>query len=293
MRDWNDLRYVLAVARSGSITAAAATLKVSHSTVSRRIGALEKKLGVRLFERRPDGFGPTPPGADFLNEAAALEQTIEGLDRRLRAHDARLSGPLRVTAPPALAATVLMPYAAAFMATHPEITVTLTSSDDIMSLARREADVAIRVTHTPTDTLVGRKLAAVAASVYASRDYLARHTGGPHRWIRWDRAPAAPSWQRTLFPDAREVCVVEAKLALLAAVRAGIGIGELPCWLGDTCPDLQRMGKTWHDFDLWVLAHADLAKVGRVRAFTNFLAVALAQERDLIEGRRPTAGRGQ
>lgn len=292
--DWDNLRVFMALAREQSVRAAATALGVSHSTVSRRIDAFEQDLGVRLFERLPDGFVLTPFGEDTLKTAQNLEDSVNGLQRRVQGQDARLHGALRVTMPDLLAAKLLMPDLAAFGERYPDIDLEVAISYTPFDLTRREADVAIRITRDPPEQLIGRKVITFARAAYAARDYLARHDP-QHQpesvtWIGWDDHTRHPSWVRaTAVPNAPVRGRMNNAMVQLAACKAGMGLALLPCFMGDSEPDLARVppGKPEPAWDIWILTHEDLRSTARVRAFMDFMAEAFLSHRDLLEGRRP------
>ncbi|WP_299618265.1 LysR family transcriptional regulator [Pelagibius sp.] len=292
--DWDNLRIFLALAQQKSVRGAAGALGVSHSTVSRRIESFEDSLGVRLFERLPDGFVLTPFGEDMMQTARRLEEAVNGLERRVLGQDARLRGDLRVTMPDLLAAKLLMPDLVAFGKRYPDINLEVAISYTPFDLGRREADVAIRITRDPPEALVGRKIITYARATYASRAYLAEHdpVAEPDSvtWIGWDDRSRHPRWVReTPFPGAPVRGRLNNAMVQLAAAKAGMGLAMLPCFMGDTEPDLRRVppGKPEPAWDIWILTHEDLRATARVRAFMDFMAEAFLGHRDLLEGRQP------
>lgn len=292
--DWDDLKYFLAVARKGSIRGAAVALGVNHSTVSRRIDACERKLGVRLFERLPSGYLMTPAGEDMMESARRMEEEAAAIDRRVAGRDKRLSGPLRVTMPDAIAQKLLMPDMAAFSDNHPEIELELMISYAFADLNKREADVAIRVTNDPPGHLVGRRIVKYAKAIYASHDYLARHdpTGDPASlsWIGWDCTVPDPQWVReSAYPRAQVRNRAHHVMVQVEAAKAGMGLAMLPCFVGDTEPELRRLpaAEPVPDREIWLLTHEDLRNTARVRRFLDCMAEALLARRDLLEGKRP------
>jgi DNA-binding transcriptional LysR family regulator len=176
--DWEDLRYVLAVADASSLAAAARTLRVNHTTVLRRVNGFEEKLGLRFFERLPTGYALTAGGEELLTAARAMADTVTALERRLQGRDLRLEGELRLTTTDTLMASPVLPKAlAAFRERHPGIVVEVSTPNTMANLVRRDADVAVRPTLDPPETLVGRRLCAVAFAPYAAPAYLAARGG--------------------------------------------------------------------------------------------------------------------
>jgi len=294
MKDWDDLRYFLAVAREGSVRAASVALDVSHSTVSRRIDAFEDRVGARLFERLPAGYFLTEEGEQILGHAKRMEADAMAVGRHLAGRDKEVTGGLKVTMPNTLAAKLLMPDLVAFSETYPEIRLNLDVSLSMADLAWREADVAIRVSNDPPASLVGRRLVKYARAIYGSRDYLARHDAVSHpegmEWIGWTDTVADPQWVReSPFPATPVRHLIPNTIAHLAAARDGLGICMLPCFIGDTEPDLRRLppGRAEPDREIWLLTHEDLRNAARVRLFLDFMADAVLAKRDLLLGNCP------
>jgi DNA-binding transcriptional LysR family regulator len=291
MTDWDAFRFFLAGARRGSIRAAAADLGVNHSTVSRRIDAFEKKLDVRVFERLPSGYFLTQAGEEMLQSAERVEQETTTAERRVAGRDARLSGLLRVTLPDSLAQKLLMPDLVAFSEAHPEIDLELDVTSSMADLARREADVAIRLSNDPPGYLVGRRLLKYAKAIYASKAYLTRHDlldgADKLRWIGWNDTVPDPQWVReSPYPQAPARNRIGSSMVQLEATKAGMGLGLLPCYMGDTEPALRRLppGKPIPDRDIWLLTHEDLRHTARVRRFLDSMAEAILAKRGLLEG---------
>lgn len=292
-KDWDDVRYFLAVARQGSLSAAARLLGVNHSTVLRRLAALEEAMGVRLFDRLPRGYVLTAAGEDLNRSAQAMEETLAAASRRLSGRDAQLEGTLRVTTVDILAMHILPRHLAAFRALHPGIRVDMTVAEANLSLTRREADVAIRLSAQLPDSLVGRALSGLAFAPYGEAGMVERHGGAPLAqavWAGLDESfdhTAMARWLKTEIPQERVVHRVNSVAVLVESVRAGLGYGLLPCALADRMPELRRVGPLAPDSEvrLWLLTHGDLRMMGRVRAFLGFMAAALTSDRDLLEGR--------
>ena len=286
--NWDDVRYFLAIARAGSLTGAAAALRVSQPTVSRRLAGMEASLGAQLFERTKLGYEPSTAGLGILEIAERVEADLSEIDRQLFGRDQRLAGGLTVTCTEALVGDYLAPLIGRFLADHPGIDLTLVSTFTPLSLSRREADVAIRFTKTPPETYIGRRPAKAAFAVYAARDC---EPSSPEEsdWVGWQDE----SYNRMLitapFPKARIKHRADSLLAMRALVRSGRGISALPCYLADRDPALRRVlpePLIDESPDLWVLTHPDVHRVARVQRFTAFVAEALQADRDLFEGRR-------
>jgi DNA-binding transcriptional LysR family regulator len=291
--DWDDLRYVLAVADAGSLAGAGRRLGVNHTTMLRRIAAVEQRLGLRLFERLPAGYTLTPGGEELIAAARQIETTVTTLERRLAGKDLRLAGTIRVTTTDTLMGSILPEILAEFHASYPGIQVEIAVSNLMFNLTRREADIAIRPASGPPETLIGRRIAKVAFAIYASPDYLARQDAGrdlaDHQWLAPDEGladTAVAEWMRAQVPQARIILAANSLMALCQAARAGLGVAALPCYLGDASPDLVCVHQPIREMEtaLWILTHADLRRVARVRAFTEFASEAFARRRPLLEG---------
>lgn len=301
MDDWNELRLVLAIQRAGSLTAAAKALGVDHSTAFRRLNAIEANLGARLFERLPGGtYQATSAGQRMSAAAERMEDEALALDRDITGRDHRLSGRLRITSSETLAYCVLTRRLATFRQAHPGIVVELVVDNRVLSLSRREADIALRPIRPKEGDLWGRKLADVAWTLYGGFAYLEANGGpvagpndlGRHSLIGWEEATAgiqAADWlDRAAARDAFAYRT-NSLVNQLCAARAGIGLALLPCYLGDGDPDLARaLREPLPELagELWIVTHADLKGTARVRAFFDIVGEGLARERDLFEGRR-------
>jgi DNA-binding transcriptional LysR family regulator len=298
--DWDDLRLVLAIARGRSLSGAARALGVTHSTVFRRLDAIERRTGARLFERFRDGYAPTAAGDAMATVAARLAEEVLALERRLAGQDLRPSGSVRLTTTDTLALAVVMPHLAAFQEAYPEIRLELAITNVVADLTRRDADVALRPTPDPPATLMGRRLAGIAYAIYGAPEYLSRHRGrewSSHDWIGREDAlgsTVAARWMRENVPEERIACRLDAVSVMREAARAGMGLVVLPCYFGDGAPGLRRaQERPLADARsaLWLLTHRDLRHTARIRALMDFLASRLTAERPRIEGRQPAGSR--
>jgi len=291
--EWDDLRYVLAVAESGSLAGAARRLAVNHTTVLRRVSAFEKRLGLRLFERLPTGYVLTAGGEELIAAAGQIDDAVVSLERKLAGQDLRLSGTVRLTTTDTLMASILPDVLAAFRSAQPGIQIEVALSNLMFNLSKRDADVAIRPVDAPPETLIGRRIAKVAFAVYASPQYLAKHREterlAGHQWVGPDDSLAGTSvarWMRAELPGSEITLRTDSLLALRQAAQAGLGLAALPCYLGDLSAGLACVHRPIAAMEtaLWILTHKDLRHAARIRAFTEFVAAALARRRPLIEG---------
>jgi DNA-binding transcriptional LysR family regulator len=292
---WDDFRLIKAIADSRGLGGAAADIGVNHSTMFRRLGQIEEALGTKLFERHRSGYAPTPAGEEMAALASRLDADITSFTRRLAGKEIAASGELRVTTNDSLLVHLLTPIFARFRQRNPAVQLDIVLANQALNLSKRDADVAIRATDSPPDTLVGRRAATIAWALYgraadfqaappeideltATRDWVALGENLSHvKAVQFVRRHVAP--QRVAYR-------VNTVLGLAQAVEAGIGIGHLPCFIGDAAPDLVRLSPPVPDFaaDLWLLTHPDLRHSPRVRVFLDFVAGEIAVRRAEIEG---------
>jgi DNA-binding transcriptional LysR family regulator len=297
MFDWDDLRTVLALARSGGLAGAAAALGVNQSTVFRRVNRLEARLAVRLFDRLQSGYVATADGERLLEAAERMEEEATALDRAITGSDCRLSGLLRVTSSETTASHILTRHLAGFRRQHPGIEIELIVENRVLSLTRREADVALRPTRPSENGLFGRKLSDIAWAIYGSLEYFAAH-GRPveaadlagHALIGWDEPQtygAVTRWLAKAAPGNRPAYRSNSLLNQRDAVRAGIGVAALPCFLGDGEAGLVRVIGPVPALvrELWLVTHEDLRRTARVEAFFATMGAAIKEDRPLLEGR--------
>jgi DNA-binding transcriptional LysR family regulator len=291
---WDDVRFFLAVARAGSLSGAARALGVGHVTVGRRIALLEQRLGVTLLNRTPDGFATTPAGQAILRECVAMESAALDLERIAAGRDSRVTGSARVTTTEALAWQIVAPAIAALRESHPELWVELITGVRSLDIARREADIAVRLARPSAPDLVCRKLGEVGFSLYASRRYLER-AGVPERGrglagfnvIAFTGAPAAtsPFFMGESLEGARVALRCDNPLIQVRAAASHVGIVEAACFLGDASPDLIRV---WPNEAparraAWLIVHQDMQRAGRIKAVTGAITDAFRRQRSILE----------
>jgi DNA-binding transcriptional LysR family regulator len=301
--DWNDLRYFLTIAREGTLAAAARALEVDATTVGRRLAALEEELDSKLFDRTPAGLTLTDAGRGIRSAVEEMEAAALAVERRASGEDARLEGVVRITLTEAFAVNVLLPRFTPFRERHPGIQVQFLTDYGALDLARREADIAVRLTRPQEDTLVARKVGEIAIAPYASEDYLERR-GLPdpangfagHDVIGY--ADAAAKWPEarwlTESAPATHVAVrCNSVLSVVASTVAGLGVGMMPCMFGDQEPALRRVAPLVTSLrrDIWLVVHQDLQHNARVRATLHFLAELIHRERPLLSGEGRPASR--
>ena len=286
--DWSDVPFVLAVCESGSLSGAARQLGVNHSTVFRRIEGVETRLGVTLFERLSHGYVMTAAGEHFFRNGLQLRDGMNSIERELGGQDLRLAGALTVTTTDSLL-HCLAPVFKDFQRKYPDIELRLLSGTRPLDLMQRDADIALRPTSAPPEHWIGRNLSKLAYAAYAQKDYLHIVQDRPaseHRWIRLnDSLNQSPMSQITLLhkTEGAPVTISSSLMGVFELVRGGLGIGALPCYLGEAYPDLVRVHEPDETFDsnLWMLAHPDIRRSARVHAFFEFAAVRI---REVLSG---------
>lgn len=269
---WDDLRLALAVAESGSAAGAGRRLGVAHTTVTRRLATLEKDAGALFFERVGARLVPTDAGRAVLAAAADFAKRIDDLARQRRDEAPELAGDVTITSAELIASTIatILPR---LREQHPRIHLRLRVTPHELDLAKREADIAVRVNPSPESNLVGKRVAFTELAVFASHE-LAERDDAP--WVCFDdeiAAAAQSEWEAANVPSERVVLRTNSRATFIEAVRAGVGIGVLPKAVGDAEPNLIRRGEAIEALRgaVWVLVHPSVANVARIRAVASFL----------------------
>jgi DNA-binding transcriptional LysR family regulator len=296
--DWNDLRYFLAVARTGSTIAAAKDLGVNQSTVQRRLAALEEAIGRELVERLPVGYRLTSFGEELRPHAEQVETAIACLDRKIASTDTAPTGTVRLTCPEGLGYRLIPRMLDVFHARYPAVRVDLIIADEYLDLAKGEADIALRAGESKDSALISRKFADTPWAIYASRSYVGRHghIGGArdlnrHAIIAFDGYLATiriSKWLQAAAPNASVTARCNQIIAMLLSVKSGVGVGPLPVHMGDLEDDLVRVVDPVPETlsGVYLLVHPDLRNVPRVRALYDFMVSE-------IESFRPLLGHGR
>lgn len=282
--NWEDVRYFLALVRAGSLSGAARALSVNHATVARRIGALEASLRRTLFDRRADGYGLTAQGEAALETALAMERSAVGLAES-GAND-ELQGVVRVTTVRSLADLFLVDRLGGLRKQHPGIALEIVADVRLMSLARREADIALRLGRPRDSGLVGRKLAEVHYAFYAATDGALGPSAPIIAYDLDSDGIVEASWMERRH-GARPVSFrSNSNEAQAAAARAGFGVVMLPRYMGDTDKKLRRVefGPAHPARELWLLSPRELTRVPRVRTVLEEIARIVVADRDLLKG---------
>src|SRR5258706_2545602 len=289
--DWDLIRSFLAVARAGKLTAGAKQLRIDHSTLSRRITALEESLDVKLFDHSVSGYSLTPQGEQLLVRAEAIESSIFSLDRQF-SPSSRISGAVRIGAPDGFGATVLAPAIGRLAATHPELELDLVAVPAVLSLSKREADIAVALNCPPRGRLHRRKLTDFEIVVYAAKaeralweniktpDDLA---GRPfisyiEDLIYTPELDYIGEISKSIVPRVR----ISSLFAQWQAAAAGAGLCALPCFVADSDPRLVRvlpkdilLRRT-----LWIIVHSDIKDIPRIQVTSDFIVEEIRRSRD-------------
>jgi DNA-binding transcriptional LysR family regulator len=290
--NWDEFRLVKAIADSRSLVGAAEALGLNHSTVFRRLGAIEAMLGAPLFERSRAGYQPTAAGEEMIALAASMSESIIDFERRVAGRDVKPTGELRVTTVDSLAVYLLAPILAHFRRLNPGVHLDLILAGQNLNLSRRDADVAIRATNEPPETLIGRRIGPIRWAVYGSKavasDLHARAIEEAP-WIGFGDNFATHlgrRWMDRVVGPRRQIWRVNSVLSIAEAVATGAGVGLLPCFVGDQHDDIVRIGEPLAelDIDLWILTHPDLRQAARVKAFMEIVGADLVRARKSLEG---------
>ena len=289
--DWEDIKTFGEVVRGGTVRSAAKALGVHHSTVSRRIENLEKTMGARLFDRRPEGYSPTQAGEELIQAAKGFSDKLIDVERHISGSDNELAGRLTVTMADPIATWVIGPRLSEFTEKYPKLELEVIVTFDMLDVARMEADVAIRMNNNPPETLVGKRLFKYCTSIYASDDYLEKHDliNEPEKaaWLGWGGTERFPEWtQETEFSRVPIWGHYASPSIHTAAARAGLGLAMLPCIQADRTAGLMRVtkDKPKPQRDIWILTHNDLRRTARVRAFMEFAEKAIRDKKSWLIG---------
>jgi DNA-binding transcriptional LysR family regulator len=296
MLDWNDLRYFLAVARNGSMLAAARALNVNQSTVQRRLAVLEEGVGGKLIERHPTGYRLTDLGQKMLSHAEGVENAVAAFERAVKSSETELAGTVRVTCAESEMYRLLGAPLERFRDKYAGLRVELVITDKFVDLAKGEADIALRGGIVRDNVLIGRKIADVPWNVYASRAYvercgkpacpedIARHATIAYVGRLGEIAPAR--WFRSWAPESSVVAQSDSVLGALPAVKSGIGLALLPQHLASVEGDLVQVLALPPELaePITLLVHPDLRNTPRVRALFDFLVGEIGYLRQLLSG---------
>jgi molybdate transport repressor ModE-like protein len=284
--DWEDVRFFVAVARHGSLSAAARALGASHVTVARRVAGLERALGARLMERRRDGYVPTAAGQSALHAAGTMELAAQALTR---SDAGAIAGLVRMTATQSVATTFLISRLSAFRERHPQLDIELSADRRPVSLARHEADLALRIGRPDDSDLVGRHLVTLGFGFYANADWKARlERGSAPEFVGFDEGGAhltEAMWLSRHFPHSRLAFRTNDQASQAIAARCGLGVALLPHFIGRVDAGLAQVltDATPPARELWLLPRRDSKRHAPVRLAREFIIDVFRRERMLFE----------
>jgi DNA-binding transcriptional LysR family regulator len=293
MQNWDDLRFVLALAKAGSLAKAGKELGVDHTTVGRRVEALEESLQVKLFTRTTGGYILTLEAEGLLPDIRRVEDAVLALSRNAHTQDDSLVGTVRVTSAETFGAAYLAPLLANFGKRNPGLTVELHTGKDILDLARREADIAVRMFRSRHEDLVVKRAGELAHGLYATKSYLDKQPLKnakqlcEHPLLTGESGPGIVEthWFAELASQAKPVFVSNLTLALLEAARAGAGIAVLPRYMGDRDKQLVHLPMPSEPREtIWITVHRDLRQARRVRVVLDYLNDCLTRDKTLLLG---------
>ncbi|MEK9703778.1 MAG: LysR family transcriptional regulator [Deltaproteobacteria bacterium] len=280
MKQWDDLRLFLAVAKSGTLTAAADELNLNVATLHRRLKSFEEGFKLSLFEKGPRGYRLTSAGEQLLSHAEEVEESIFAAFRAVVGHDQHPTGEVRITLPQAMV-SLMTPHLVAFSEEFENIRVILLPDDGLLDL-ERSTDVAFRFTSQPVETAVGRNLADIAWCRYASKNTKGTDLPWLHH-IGLERNHVILKQQKAI--SEKEIMQVQGVAGMLTALKNSTAQGLLPCFVGDLDPELRRAGEPFDaKHQLWLLIHADLKRSARVRALLDFVVPRLLAQKNIFEG---------
>jgi DNA-binding transcriptional LysR family regulator len=287
--DWDGLRYFRAVATTGTLSGAARALGVEHTTVARRLDALEGELGARLFLRNPRGYALTRVGEALLESVASMQREVAAIARLADGQDVEMSGAVRIATADALAKHLILPALAPLAAEHPGLCLEVVSDTRQHDLARREADVALRIGASLDTRLVGRRLAGLGFGLYGSRPRPARLALARAEFVTFDEVVGKlphEAWLAEHAPNARVVLRSNRQETLTEAVRLGLGLGLLPCLVAAPDAGLEQWLGPDEVFtrELWLLVHPDLQGSRRVRAVMGAIASYVEEHAETLAG---------
>jgi DNA-binding transcriptional LysR family regulator len=291
--DWQNVRFFLEVHRQGSLSEAARRLGVDHTTVARRIAALESSLGVRLFDRSARGYDRTRAADELLPLAERVEQSVNAIERRVESEDVEHVGVVRITSTDHIVAFFLVPALPRLAERHPGIVVEAVADNRELSLSRREADLALRLGRPRDAGLVGRKIADVAYAFYGVRGGRRRSPTvdfAADRFAGYEESLAhvpLERWLAKVAPDRQVTFRTNTLNSLQAAARAGLGLALLPRFVADEDPGLRVVpcAEPVPSLELFLLVHAELRRSPRVRAVLDFVVECADAHRRRFAGR--------
>ena len=298
---WEDYRYILAISRADGPSKAADILGVNVSTAFRRLEKIERSIETQLFDRSRRGYLPTEAGREVIHAAEIMEQAAYAADRIVTGHDQRLKGEVRVTATEALATCFLPRHIKSFQEKHPGLSVNVLSENSILSLADREADIALRPKRPSDETLIGRKIASFTWGIYGNpgiaetlgiiddpKDLAGQQFVG---WTGSALAAMSEEWLEKSVPGVQIACRSGSLVTNALLASNAVGLTMLPSLLGTSWPELRSVIAPLSGFgatgEVWLAIHEDMRQNARVRAFIDHIVEAAQLDSAMFEGRAP------
>jgi DNA-binding transcriptional LysR family regulator len=277
MFDWEDLRHFVAFSQEQSLAKAARQLKVDHATVARRIASLEQSLDLKLVDRRPRAYVLTADGERIAEKGKRMQAESFAVERMSIAGQEVVSGDVVISAPPSFANSVIAPHLGKLRTQYPSVRVRLIADTRNVSLIRREADIAVRLSRPVESDLVARKIGVVPFALYASAEYLGSHAPESYEFIGYDDSMDGSPQQVWLAEQAASRPVVFSSNSLdvqASAARSGVGIAALPYFLGDWDESLCMVPSTGAPLtrEVWLSIHNDLRHAPAIRSVMQFIA---------------------
>ncbi|PFG08707.1 MULTISPECIES: LysR family transcriptional regulator [unclassified Marinobacter] len=291
---WNDFEIILAIVNAGSLSGASRALGVSHATIFRRLGDIEQRLGVTLFERSRTGYRPTLAGEELADTARIMDEAALAAERKVAGRDLEPSGEIWTTTTDSLLMGLLAPLFTQFRHKYPGIVLDVAISNELFNLTRREADVAIRPSNSPPENLIGRPLTTIGQAVYGHRSFGLTPGASVEALVSQPWIGAGPRLKDSALDqwmdnnELKAACVyrVDTLVSILSAIRSGMGLAVLPCYLADEDPDIIQLTNPIPELEygLWFLMHPDLRGVVRIHALMDFLTEAVRAQKQRLAG---------
>ena len=294
--EWDNLRFFLAVARSGSLTGATEKLRSSASTVSRRIELLEQNLDLKLFSHHQTGYQLTDEGKVLFENAERVEEAVMSLEQDAMAQHTDISGTVRLATAENIANFMITPALPSLLEKHPGIVLEMVPGISSINLTKREADIALRMRRPQQGNVVVRKLGVLGYALYGSQSYLDKREAGENEgqydqddFVTFSEEYAhlpASQWIESVLSGRPPAMITSSLYGQVAAASAGIGLAVLPCFLGDRDPTLQRVSSPIESTqqEIWLVIHRDLRNSSRVRVVADFLTDLVHSNLDKLKG---------
>lgn len=287
MFSWDDMRYVLYVAKMGSYSAAAKELKVNHTTVARRVSTLEQVAGVKLFTHTPKGFVLTEEGQDILGDIEILHETTNRIARKFQGKNQSLVGTVNITMPHDIYLYFLSNAISQLKNDYPDIIINISLGNSVHNISVRESDLAVRFTTSPPEDLVGQKVATLDNAIYGNKNSVKNHDDSVGI-IVWTDELEAPEWAIESFKHCHIVLRVDDLEGMHAAVKSGLGVALMPCYLPKILADSDVIHISNYDlvtpqWGLWVLNHVDVRTSKKVQVIRKYLIDSLNKHSSYFE----------